>query len=129
MVSPSLPADHLLDLRSNIGAANADYLPALIAADTVGGWLVALPYSLNFGLLFYRRDLLARSAMPVSDTWDRLERAAAVVEDQERNAGNARFRLPVAGRARGDPDLQRAGMDRELGGWDHRGGRRPRHHR
>jgi trehalose/maltose transport system substrate-binding protein len=91
VVSPSLLAHHLLDLGPRIGAAAADYLPALIAADTVAGRLVALPYSLNFGLLFYRRDLLARSAMPVPDTWDALERAAAVVQDQERNAGNARF--------------------------------------
>jgi trehalose/maltose transport system substrate-binding protein len=92
-VSPSLLAGHMLDLRSRIGAADADYLPEVIAADTVAGRLVALPYSLSFGLLFYRRDLLARSAMPVPvpDTWDGLERAAAVVQDQERNTGNARF--------------------------------------
>ncbi len=90
-VSPSLLAGHLLDLRSRIGATDADYLPELIAADTVADRLVALPYSLSFGLLFYRRELLARSAMPVPDTWDGLERAAAVVQDQERNTGNARF--------------------------------------
>ena len=91
VVSPRLLAGHLLDLRPLIGAADTDYLPALIAADTVAGRLVALPYSLNFGLLFYRRDLLGRSAMPVPDTWDGLERAAAVVQDLERNSGNPRF--------------------------------------
>jgi trehalose/maltose transport system substrate-binding protein len=63
----------------------------LIANDTVDGRLVALPWFLDLGLLYYRKDLLDAAGIRVPTTWPALEDAATRLQDPERGGGNPRF--------------------------------------
>ncbi|KAJ3278930.1 hypothetical protein HK104_001920 [Borealophlyctis nickersoniae] len=49
---------------------------------------VALPFYADYGLFFYRTDLLAKYNRTVPTTWDELEATAAVILRAERKAGN-----------------------------------------
>jgi trehalose/maltose transport system substrate-binding protein len=64
----------------------------VVGHDTVNGKLVALPYHIDIGLLFYRTDLLHEygySAPPT--TWSDLERMAARIQAGERAKGRKDF--------------------------------------
>lgn len=55
--------------------------------------LVAIPWFIDNGLLFYRKDLLKKyfqSDLP-PDTWQELEKKAMEIQDQERKLGNKDF--------------------------------------
>jgi trehalose/maltose transport system substrate-binding protein len=91
VVWPGLLADHLADLSPAVGEEAAAFFPALIANNTVGGRLVALPWFLDVGLLYYRRDLLEAAGLSLPDTWDELENAAVILQDSRRAHGDRRF--------------------------------------
>lgn len=91
VIWPGLFADDLVDLRPYLDGTESEFDPALIANDTVDGRLVALPWFLDFGLLYYRKDLLESERIPVPRDWDALEDAAIRVQDTQRQAGNGRF--------------------------------------
>jgi trehalose/maltose transport system substrate-binding protein len=91
IVWPGLLAEHLADLRPLLGAEAAHFFPSLIANNTVDGRLVAMPWFLDLGLLFYRSDLLDAAGLEVPDTWRELEDAAAVLQDGRRANGDNRF--------------------------------------
>lgn len=85
---PGLLAPHLIDLGEHLGdKARGDFFPALIEANTVAGRLVALPWYTDAGLLYYRRDLLEKYDRPVPETWAEMADTAALIQQQERNAG------------------------------------------
>jgi trehalose/maltose transport system substrate-binding protein len=84
-------AGHLLDLRPYLDGEERAFLPALIENDTVAGRLVALPWFVDLGLLFYRKDLLAAAEVPVPATWSTLEDAASRIQDSRRGSGDERF--------------------------------------
>ena len=61
VIWPGILADNLLDPRAYVSAEEiAAYFPKLIANYTVNGELVALPYNMSMGMLFYRTDLLRK---------------------------------------------------------------------
>ncbi len=70
---------------------NADtqkqYFPGTIAACTYGGKLTALPWFVDSGMLFYRKDLLEGAGAKVPETWDELATAAAEIQ----KSGKAKF--------------------------------------
>jgi len=86
-----LLAEHLADLRPLIADAHTAFMQTLVASNRVKGRLVALPRYLEFGLLFYRKDLLEQSAIAVPRTWAELESAASRLQDAQRHDANARF--------------------------------------
>jgi trehalose/maltose transport system substrate-binding protein len=91
VVWPGIVKDHLLDLRPYSGGAEAAHFPAIVANNTVDGRLLAMPWYTDAGLLYYRRDLLARHGLKPPATWDDLAAAARTVVAAERAAGNADF--------------------------------------
>jgi trehalose/maltose transport system substrate-binding protein len=91
VVWPGLLAEHLLDLGPALGEESDRFFPSLIANNTVDGRLVALPWFLDLGLLFYRRDLLQAAGLAVPDTWRQLEDAAVILQDTHRAKGDRRF--------------------------------------
>lgn len=72
--------------------ARAAFLDGPIAANTIGGHIYGVPSRVDAGLLYYRRDLLARYGFGPPRTWEELNRQARVVLDAER-----RFQPALAG--------------------------------
>lgn len=91
VIWPGSLGQHLLDLNPKLGDAAKQHYPAIIDNNTVNGALVGMPWFGDFGMLFYRTDLLEKykiSAPP--KTWDELEQQAKTITDGER-ASNANF--------------------------------------
>ena len=93
VIWPEILADNLIDLKAYVPAQEvAAHFPELLDTYTVNGRLVALPFILNEGLLFYRADLLREygySAPP--RTWEELESMAKRIQAGERAKGNKEF--------------------------------------
>ncbi len=92
IIWPGAFAPHLADLGPALGTAAQQHYPGIIQNNTIDGRLVAMPWFGDFGMLFYRSDLLQKygfSAPP--KTWDELEEQARTIMDGERQAGNANF--------------------------------------
>ena len=78
-------APHLLDLTSRFSAEARLHYPALIENDTVDRRLIAMPWFGDFGMLYYRTDLLQKYGFAAPPrTWDDLERQATRIRDGER---------------------------------------------
>ena len=88
VVWPGLLGSHFIDLRPYAHGAESGMFADFVASNTKGGRLVAMPWFINGGLLFYRKDLLAKYGLPVPTTWDELSTDAARVQAAERAAGN-----------------------------------------
>ncbi len=92
VVWPGLLASHLIDLNSYLPQGlKEQQFPAVIENDTVNGKLVAMPWFIDAGLLYYRKDLLDRYGARVPEQWSDLEATAKRVRDAERKAGNTRL--------------------------------------
>jgi trehalose/maltose transport system substrate-binding protein len=67
--------------------------PAGVAANTVDGKLVGIPFYGDVGLLYYRVDLLKKYGYPAAPpaTWAEMRAAAAKIQAGERAAGKASF--------------------------------------
>lgn len=88
VVWPGLLATHLADLKPYSKGVEAAHFPSIVANDTVGGKLVAMPWYTDAGLLYYRKDLLAKYGQKVPTTWDELSFTAKKIQTAERAAGN-----------------------------------------
>ncbi|WCM22589.1 ABC transporter substrate-binding protein [Paraburkholderia bryophila] len=88
MVWPGALASHFIDLRPYTNGVQAQHFASLIANDTVGGRLVAMPWFTDAGLLYYRKDLLDKYKLQPPTTWDELASSARKIQDAERKAGN-----------------------------------------
>ena len=87
----TLGAD-LHDLTPYLARNIRGQLPELLRNDTVDGRIVALPFYLNVGMLYYRADLLSKYGYKhPPETWDELERMAARIQNGERAAGKSGF--------------------------------------
>lgn len=83
---------HLLDLTPYLDGDAREHLPQLLKNDTANGRLVALPFYMNVGMLYYRTDLLEKYGYThPPKTWDEMERMAARIQRGERAAGHAEF--------------------------------------
>jgi len=54
-------------------------LPATVDAATIRGKLMAVPFNVDVGVLYYRTDLLAEQGFKPPETWGELERQAAAI--------------------------------------------------
>ena len=88
VVWPGLLAPHLIDLRPHSGGIEEKHFGGVVFNNTVGGRLVAMPWFMDAGLLYYRRDLLAKYELKPPRTWEELIHAARKVQDGERAAGH-----------------------------------------
>lgn len=71
--------------------ADADVFAAALAQVEIDGRLVALPWSVDAGVLYARRDLLARYRLAPPPTWSQLADHAARLQEAERLLGNSGF--------------------------------------
>jgi ABC-type lipoprotein export system ATPase subunit len=82
---------HLVDLVPHSAGAQLKHLGGAVANNTVDGRLVAMPWFIDAGLLFYRKDLLAKHGLKPPRTWAELQSTAERVQAAERAAGNDRM--------------------------------------
>jgi len=88
---PGAFAPFLVDLKPKLGKQAKLHAAGIIANDTVGGKLVAMPWFGDFGIFYYRTDLLKKygySKPPT--TWTQLFAMAKKIQDGER-ASNPTF--------------------------------------
>ena len=88
VVWPGTLANHLTDLTPYAKDAVKEHFPAIIKNNTVDGKLVAMPWFTDAGLLYYRKDLLAKHGAQPPQTWQELAETAKKIQDAERAAGN-----------------------------------------
>ena len=92
LIWPGILNENFIDLKPYFADEISRDFPAVVAAYTVDNKLVALPYRVNLGLLFYRTDLLRQYGYRAPPrTWDELETMAARIQAGERAHGNKEF--------------------------------------
>jgi trehalose/maltose transport system substrate-binding protein len=89
---PGILSEELTDLKPYLSTEFTSMNPSVVASYTVNGRLVAVPYSVDVGVLFYRKDLLRGYgyAKP-PQTWDELEKMAARIQQGERAKAHGDF--------------------------------------
>jgi trehalose/maltose transport system substrate-binding protein len=86
---PGAFAPYLVDLKPKLGKEAKQHTQGLIKNDTVDGKLVAMPWFGDFGILYYRTDLLKKygySSPP--KTWTQLFAMAKKIQDGEQQAND-----------------------------------------
>ena len=72
---------------------------SLLTNDTVGGKLRALPYQGDFGMLFYRKDLLHKYKLKVPTTWAQLGSEAKTIQTKQRATDSHFYGLAFQGKS------------------------------
>ena len=91
VVWPASFAPYLVDLKPALGKQAKLHQPGIVQGFTIGGKLVAMPWFSDFGILYYRTDLLRKygySKPPT--TWAQLGAMAKKIQDGEQ-ADNPNF--------------------------------------
>ncbi len=89
VVWPGLLANHLVDLTPYVSTERKDqYIPQIIASNTVNGKIVALPLYVQVGILYYRKDLLEKYNLPVPVSWEEIETTSQKIMKEEHAQGN-----------------------------------------
>lgn len=88
VIWPGILGTHFIDLKPYSHGIEKDSFPTIIENNTVDGQLVAMPWFIDAGLLFYRKDLLAKHGAQPPKTWQELTETAKKIQDAERTAGN-----------------------------------------
>ena len=92
IIWPGLLAEYSVDLKPYVGNEVDELWRAAVQNDTVDGRLVAIPYNLEIGVLYYRTDLLKKyKYQHPPETWEELAEMAARIQRGERAAGNPDF--------------------------------------
>jgi len=89
---PGILREQLSDLKPYLTTELSEMNPDIVTSYTVNGSLVAVPYTVDMGALFYRKDLLRKYgyASP-PQTWDELEKMAARIQQGERTKTQGDF--------------------------------------
>jgi len=89
---PGILSEQLTDLKPYLSAELSLMNPNVVASYTVNGRLVAVPYTVDMGVLFYRKDLLREYGyVTPPHTWDELEKMAARIQQGERAKAHGDF--------------------------------------
>jgi len=87
VVWPGAFASYLVDLKPKLGKASKQHAAGIVQNDTIGGHLVAMPWFGDFGILYFRKDLLKQygySKPPT--TWSQLFTMAQKVQNGEQKS-------------------------------------------
>jgi trehalose/maltose transport system substrate-binding protein len=87
LVWPPAFAPFLLDLKPKLGSTAKNFAAGAIAADTVDGRLVAIPWFGDYGMLYYRTDLLKKYGYKKPPTtWTQLFQMAKKIQTGEQKS-------------------------------------------
>jgi trehalose/maltose transport system substrate-binding protein len=91
VVWPGAFAPYLVNLKPKLGKQAKLHVAGIVANDTVKGRLVAMPWFGDYGILYYRTDLLKKYGYKSPPkTWSDLFKMAKKIQDGER-ASNPNF--------------------------------------
>jgi trehalose/maltose transport system substrate-binding protein len=85
VIWPGAFAPYLVNLKPKLGKQVGKFAAGIVANGTIGGKLVTMPWFSDYGILYYRTDLLRKygySGPP--KTWNQLFRMAAKIQAGER---------------------------------------------
>jgi trehalose/maltose transport system substrate-binding protein len=89
VIFPGAFAKYLVDLRPALGKAAKKHLKVLVQNGTVGGKLVAYPWFSDYGILYYRTDLLNKYGYKSPPkTWSQLGSMAKKIQAGERRSNS-----------------------------------------
>ncbi|WP_139174372.1 ABC transporter substrate-binding protein [Janthinobacterium lividum] len=88
VIWPGVIKQHLMDLKPYTKGSEKNHFPAIVANNTIDGKLLAMPWYIDAGLLYYRKDLLDKYKEPVPATWEEMRATAQKIQDGERKVGN-----------------------------------------
>jgi trehalose/maltose transport system substrate-binding protein len=91
VIWPGILGEHFIDLSKYSGGAEWEHFEAIVRNDTIDNALKAMPWFVDAGLLYYRKDLLSKYQTRVPRTWQELTDTAQRIEALERKSGNGRF--------------------------------------
>jgi trehalose/maltose transport system substrate-binding protein len=92
VVWPGVLAEFVVDLKPYTDDEAKLLMPAAVQNNTVDGRLVAMPFNVEVGLLYYRTDLLAKYGFKrPPETWDELGQMARRIQAGERAEGRKDF--------------------------------------
>jgi len=84
---PSAFAPYLVNLKPKLGSLAKKHIRTIVVNGTVGGKLVVMPWFSDYGILYYRTDLLKKynyTAPP--KTWNDLFKMAKKIQDGEKKS-------------------------------------------
>jgi trehalose/maltose transport system substrate-binding protein len=87
VVWPGILAKQLVDLKPYSKGAEQQHFPSIIANNTQGGKLLAMPWYIDTGMMYYRKDLLDKYHLKAPTTWEEMTAVAKKIQDAERAAG------------------------------------------
>jgi trehalose/maltose transport system substrate-binding protein len=100
VVWPGAFAPYLVNLKKKLGKAARAHAQSIIQNNTIGGKLVAMPWFGDFGILYYRTDLLKKygySGPP--KTWNDLFKMASKIQAGERKSNDSFYGFVFQGNA------------------------------
>jgi trehalose/maltose transport system substrate-binding protein len=100
VVWPGAFAPYLVNLKPKLGKASKAHVAGIIQNDTIGGKLVAMPWFGDYGILYYRTDLLSKYGYKAPPkTWNQLFQMAAKIQTGERKSNDSFYGFVFQGNA------------------------------
>jgi trehalose/maltose transport system substrate-binding protein len=98
VVWPGAFAPYLVDLKPKLGKEAKQHAQGIIQNNTIDGKLVAMPWFGDFGILYYRTDLLKKYGYTAPPkTWNQLFAMAKKIQDGEQQANDKFYGLVFQG--------------------------------
>ena len=89
---PAIVASYMLDLKDVLAKELSDEQPAVVENATIDGRIIAAPLLMEYGMLYYRSDLLKKYGFSrPPHTWSELETEASRIQRGERLRGRPDF--------------------------------------
>ncbi|NMG29500.1 ABC transporter substrate-binding protein [Aromatoleum evansii] len=82
---------HLLDITDKVKDLEPAFFPNNWKNNIVNGRIKAVPGQVDAGMMYYRKDLLAKHKEQPPKTWEDLTRIATKIQKAERDAGQKNF--------------------------------------
>ena len=97
---PAAFAPYLVNLKPKLGKQSKLHIKSIVQNDTIGGKLVAMPWFGDYGILYYRTDLLKKYGYKAPPTtWNQLFTMARKIQNGEQKTNNSFYGFVFQGNA------------------------------
>jgi trehalose/maltose transport system substrate-binding protein len=100
VVWPGAFAPYLVNLKPKLGKQSKLHIQSIVQNDTIGGKLVAMPWFGDYGILYYRTDLLKKYGYKAPPTtWNQLFTMARKIQTGEQKTNKSFYGFVFQGNA------------------------------